>query len=203
MRGENDTLAVAKTDVSSFERGFKTWCENTAVSIRDKMDIKPHEPLSPHKLATNMGVMILDFDKVSELDAASASYLTSAQGDEWSAVTVYAAGKKIIVVNPRHSAARQASNIMHELAHIIRGHKPSQVQLYQGYALRDFNQLQENEANWLAACLLLPRPALLHSGYRNHTIDEVTELHGVSKSLYKYRVVISGVSRQLRYSSKA
>jgi Zn-dependent peptidase ImmA (M78 family) len=146
-----------------------------------------------------MGVTILDFHDVEGLDPVSAAYLVSAQGDEWSAVTVHAAGKQIVVVNPRHSEARQASNIMHELAHIIRGHKPAQVERYESYALRGFKQLQENEADWLAGCLLLPRKALLHAGYNGLDIDRATEVYGVSKSLYKYRIVISGASKQLRY----
>jgi len=199
VRGENDTLAVKKSDVSGFERGFKTWCENIAESTRERLDLRPYAPLSPRELAQNMGVTILDFSAVQGLDPASAHYLTSQQGDEWSAVTVHAAGKQIIVVNPRHSEARQASNIMHELAHLIRGHKPSQVQRYQGYTLRDFKPLQENEANWLAGCLLLPRRTLLHIGYNGIEVERAVELYGVSKSLYKYRVGVSGVSKQLRY----
>ncbi|HVX58567.1 MAG TPA: ImmA/IrrE family metallo-endopeptidase [Candidatus Saccharimonadales bacterium] len=197
MRGENDTLAVAKSDLGRFERGFKSWCENTAVVTRKKLGLYPSDPLPPRELAEHMGVKIMNLDEVG-LNPLSVTYLSSAQGDEWSAVTVYVSGKKIIVVNPRHSDARQASNIMHELAHIIRGHEPSKVEHLHGYALRDFNQLQENEANWLAACLLLPRPALLYSGYRNQSIDEAVVRYGVSKSLYKYRTVVSGVSRQLR-----
>lgn len=200
MRGENDTLAVKKSDVNTFERGFKTWCENISENTRQRLKLLPYEPLAPSILAENMGVIILDFSEIQGLDPSSANYLLSRQGDEWSAVTVYAAGKKIIVVNPRHSDARQASNIMHELAHIIRGHKPSQVQRYQGYALRDFNQLQENEANWLAGCLLLPRKALLHVGYNGIELEKAVQIYGVSKSLYKYRFGISGVSKQLRYA---
>ena len=197
MRGETDTLAVAKTDLSRFERGFKTWCENTSIGVRKRLNLSPSDPLSPIVLADHMGVTILDLDQVKGLNPESAAYLASAKGDEWSAVTVYSAGKQVIVVNPRHSSARRASNIMHELAHIIRVHKPGQVQIYQNYALRDFDQLQENEANWLAACLLLPRPALLYCGYQKLNIDGAVARYGVSKSLYKYRVVVSGVSKQL------
>jgi Zn-dependent peptidase ImmA (M78 family) len=201
MRGENDTLAVPKAKVSSFERGFKTWCENKALSIRAELNLKPSAPLSPFVLAQHLGVIILDFHKVQELDTESATYLTSAKGDEWSAVTVYAAGKKIIVTNPRHSEARQASNIMHELAHIIRGHRFAQVRHFQGYAIREFDQIHENEANWLAGCLLLPRKALLDASYTEMPIDEAVEKYGVSKSLYKYRVVITGVNRQRKYGN--
>ena len=198
MAGEANTLAVPKDREKTFERGFKTWCENTAESIRKRMDLQPSDPLSPVELAAHLGVILLDLDKVPGIDQAIVSYLSSAEGDEWSALTVHANGKQIIIVNPRHSQARQASNIMHELAHILRGHKPAQVFMHGAFALRDFDQMQEAEANWFAGCLLLPRAALLSSGYRNESVDDAIARFGVSRSLFVYRTNISGVGRQLR-----
>ena len=199
MRGSNDTLAVSKTDISGFERGFKAWCENIAKSTRLRLGLTPYAPLDPVELANDMGVIILDFEHVQGLDPESVAYLTSQEGDEWSAVTVHAAGKQIIVVNPRHSTARQSSNVMHELVHLIRGHKPTQVQRYAGYALRDFDERQENEANWLAGCLLLPKEALLHVGYNGIDQERAVEIYNVSKSLYRYRYGVSGASKVLSY----
>lgn len=197
MPAESNNLAVSKAEEKRFERGFKAWCDNSASSIRKRLNLSDSDPLPPELLAANMGVTIMTLENVPGIEAETFRHLSSAEGDEWSAVTVHVPGKQIIIVNPRHSNARQASNIMHELAHLIRGHKPSQVYAYEAYALRDFDQLQENEANWLAGCLLLPRPALLSAGYRNESADEVIEKFGVSRSLYNYRFNISGVRRQL------
>ncbi len=199
MASETNSLAISKTEEKRFERGFKTWCENTAISIRKRMDLDPSSPLPPTELAKNMGVTILELDQVSGLATDTYAYLSSPAGDEWSAVTVHTADKQIIVVNPRHSQARQASNVMHELAHIIRGHEPAKVYVYEAYALRDFDQIQENEANWFAGCLLLPRTALLNTAYRNEALEDSLERFCVSKSLYNYRVNVSGVRRQLQY----
>lgn len=106
-------------------------------------------------------------------------------------------GLRITIVNPSHSKARQASNIMHELAHVIRGHKSAQVYLIGEFALRDFDAKQEAEADWFAGCLLLPRTALISSAFRNETIDEAIERLGVSKSLFTYRTNKTGVKKQL------
>lgn len=202
MPAESNNLAVSKSEEKRFERGFKAWCDNVSITTRKKLGINDTDPLSPTVLAANMGVTIVELANVPGIDATTVQHLSSAEGDEWSAVTVHTANKQIIIVNPRHSNARQASNIMHELAHLIRGHKPAQIYAYEAYALRDFNQLQENEANWLAGCLLIPRPALVKSGYRNETPDEFIERFGVSKSLYNYRLNITGVRRQLSMSAR-
>lgn len=197
MALEANTLAVPKAKEKIFERGFKTWCENTAVSVRRRMGLNASDPLPPKLLAEDMGVIILELATIPGLDPATIEYLSSVRGDEWSAVTVHADNKQIIIVNPRHSDARQASNIMHELAHIIRGHKHAQVYVHGEYALREFDEIQENEANWFAGCLLLPRPALLNAGYSGENSENAAARFGVSKSLYTYRFNISGVRRQL------
>ncbi len=67
----------------------------------------------------------------------------------------------IVIYNPAHSPARQASDIAHKLAHIILEHDPAKMVLSQDgtIVMRSFNEKQEEEANWLAWSLLLPRCA--------------------------------------------
>ena len=52
---------------------------------------------------------------------------------------------------------------MHEMAHLICKHKPAELVPVGGFpfSLREYDAVQEEEANWLGACLQLPRPALL------------------------------------------
>ncbi|HET9642622.1 MAG TPA: ImmA/IrrE family metallo-endopeptidase [Burkholderiaceae bacterium] len=45
----------------------------------------------------------------------------------WSAVTLIVGDRKVIILNTSHSAARQSSDLMHELAHLIRGHSAQEV----------------------------------------------------------------------------
>ena len=89
---------------------------------------------------------------------------------------------------------------MHELAHIIRGHEAGKVYIIGNHAMRDFNEIQENEANWLAGTLLLPRTVLTACAYRKTPIDEILAKYGVSKQLYTYRVNMAGVRKQFRRS---
>ena len=65
-------------------------------------------------------------------------------------------------------------------------------------ALRTYDQTQEDEANWLAGCLLLPRDALMH--IKAHRIAEelAARTYQVSVQLLKYRLNVTGVTAQFR-----
>ena len=194
-----NSLAIREGQEALFERGFKTWCENTAVSIRKKMGLEQTDPLSPYDLAKQLGVVIWSLEEVPELDQATSNYLCSTEGDEWSAVTVEVNCTRIIVVNPTHSQARQASDLMHELAHVTLAHDAAKFFITtDGYAMRDFDEKQEAEANWFAGCLLLPRVALANNLYKRKTVDTAIEEYGVSRQLYTYRLNMTGVRKQFR-----
>ena len=57
---------------------------------------------------------------------------------------------------------------------------------------------QEEEANWLAGCLLLPRPLLLREAYANSNVDLIAEKHQVSVPMARYRLNASGVLLQVQ-----
>lgn len=193
-------MIPSKKQTVRFERGYKAWAENTALSIRSRLQLAKIDPLSHVDLAEHLGVLIWELDRIETLAQESIDYLSSKDGNEWSAVTV-SAQKTVVVINPSHSKARKASNCMHELAHIICNHKPAQLtHSAGGLTFRDYDPLQEAEADWLAGCLLLPRPVLLHC-YKNKLTDEdVKKTYSASLDLYNYRLQITGVKKQ--YTTK-
>ena len=73
-------------------------------------------------------------------------------------MTVAVQGRVVVVYNDRKSNGRQASDITHELAHVILSHDPATVILSESVdlSMRTFDQKQEDEANCLAWALLLP-----------------------------------------------
>ncbi len=147
-----------------FERGYKTWCERTSVSVRRQLGLRPTEPLSPHQLASELNVRLLTPDEVPGLSAKTRTILNGSHSDHWSAATITTDSEDAVVYNPNHFAGRRANTVMHELAHIMRDHEPAEIFFFQAanLALRgEYNPEQEHEADWLAGCLLLPRPALL------------------------------------------
>ena len=62
--------------------------------------------------------------------------------------------------------------------------------------LKAYDKEQEEEADWLAACLLLPRDALVLIMRRSLDAIEAAELYGVSRRMLTYRLAMTGVKRQ-------
>jgi hypothetical protein len=192
------SLVLQNRESERLQRGFKTWAENTSLTIRSRLGLVDKDPLAPRTLAEHMKVRVWTPQDVSGISPAALRHLLSADGNEWSALSMHVASVDVVVINPTHSPARQASDIMHELSHIIRGHEPAQVHYSSeaGVGIRTFKAVQEAEADWLAGCLLLPRPALAFCASRRLSKYQACEEYGVSVDLYTYRLNITGVMRQ-------
>ena len=124
--------------------------------------------------------------------------------DSWSAITVSAYGRDMVIYNPRHFSGRYASDVMHELAHLVLGHDPTTM-FFVGdgeLALRGFNPSTEEEANWLAGTLLLPRDALVYVKGRKMTSEQACARYGVSSQMLEYRMRMTGVNRQFGRSGQ-
>jgi hypothetical protein len=149
---------------ATLERGFKSWAERTAASIRSELSLSPKECLNPRQLATYLQVNLCTPTDIEGLPAEAMHQLLVVDPSGWSAITIERSGSALIIYNPTHSDGRQASDITHELAHIVLGHKPATLIMSHDGSLvmRSYDQKQEEEANWLAAALLLPREALLY-----------------------------------------
>lgn len=192
------SLVVTDSQQVRFERGFKSWAENSALTIRSGLGLRHVDPLEGRVLAGDLGVRVWTPHYVPGLARETLEYLVSPEGDEWSALTVRAGRTDLIVLNPAHSLARQNSDLMHELAHIIRNHEPAQILISEGagVGLRTFNEVQEAEANWLAGCLLLPRAAVAYHLARGMARETLAECFGVSMDLLRYRINVTGLGRQ-------
>ena len=182
-------------------RGFKTKSENLSSEIRKKLALEKSAPLPPESLAKYLGVYLLKPTEIEHLSEQSCLQLLVNDKRSWSAVTISYLGVDIITYNPTHSPRRYSSDIMHELSHIILGHKPSQIVILtpdSQIALREYNQELEEEATWLAGCLLLPREALLlirRSGISN---ESACHKYGVSDILLNFRMNMTGVNYQIK-----
>lgn len=183
-----------------FRRGFKTWCEETALTVRQHQGLAPIAPLSPFVLARELRVNVVEPADLKDLPDDVRRRLLGKHSDCWSAITIPNKRRPLIVYNPAHSAARQNSDLMHELAHILLGHKPTTVFIdpNTGMALRTHDKAQEEEAAWLAGCLLLPREVLLHIKGNGLAEDAACRHFGISAKMLTYRMNVSGVNLQHR-----
>jgi Zn-dependent peptidase ImmA (M78 family) len=186
--------------MATLERGFKSWCERSAVATRTELSIEAHAPLAARKLAEHLSVSLLTPKDIPRLPTDILDQLTRKDPQGWSAVSFAVETEVTVIYNDRNSPARQSSDIMHELSHIILDHDPSQVILSADgqMGMRSFDVRQEDEANWLGWTLLLPRPALMHCLGLGRSTAQIAAEYDVSEQLVKYRTGITGVIRQSR-----
>jgi Zn-dependent peptidase ImmA (M78 family) len=183
-----------------FRRGFKTSSEETSLKIRRRLGLASTAPIEPRAVAQLLGIPILAANELRDLPQAVLHRLKREHSDAWSALTVSDGKSHLIVLNDAHSETRTNSSLAHEIAHVILGHDPSMmfVMPQHDIALRTHNKEQEDEANWLAGCILLPREALLQVRRNALSDDQICASYGVSSAMLRFRLNASGVDVQLR-----
>lgn len=183
-----------------FRRGFKTWAERTSQRVRQKLKLSSDSPIDPFKLAELVGVPVVSPNDLTDLGDEVRRRLLTDHRDCWSAITVTDGHGYLIVVNAAHAQTRLHSNLAHEIAHIILGHEPSMMFMSpsSGTALRTHNEEQEEEANWLAGCLLLPREALIVIRRTRMADEDACAQYGVSARMLRFRFNVTGVDVQMR-----
>ena len=189
----------------TLERGFKAWSERTASNVRRRLGLSATEPLDARLLATHLRVRLVSPHDYPDLDPDIRSQLLERDPAGWSAATLSVGDASIVVFNPRHSPGRQASDIIHELAHIMLEHDPSTVVFSEDgqMATRTFDQKQEDEASWLGWTLLLPRDALVAARRARLSVPAIARAYGVSETLVRYRLRVTGVEFQMKRAKTA
>lgn len=191
-------IALAKRDI--LKRGFKANAERLARQYREVLHIHPCAALCAFKLAEYLQVPLCKSAEFLNLPDEIAT-LSAASGIDcgWSALTMVAkSGTRIILYNEYHSEARQQSDIMHELAHVICKHERQQKEydFEIPFGMREFDEVQEEEAICLGSTLQLPSPALLWAKKRNMTHIEIATHFNASQDMVKYRLNMTGVAKR-------
>lgn len=147
-----------------------------------------------------MRVVVRYIQEIPNLAPGTLEQLTIHDPEVWSALTLCHNGRYLIVLNSAHAKTREANTLMHELSHLIIGHKPARLDITNDglMILSSYDKQHEDEANWLAAALLLPRDALLHARRQGMNNDEAAAHYGCSVALFTMRVQTTGVDVQLR-----
>jgi hypothetical protein len=182
----------------SLDRGFKSWAELTSLTIRRELDLAPHDCLDPKQFAAFLDVDLWTPHEVPGITEDLLDQLLERDPWGWSAVSLNLDGRGLVIYNPRKSSGRRSSDITHELAHFIMGHEPSSMILSQdgAIAMRTYDPKQEEEANWLAWCILLPREALVWAKRAKLSTEAIAERYGVTEPLVRFRLNLSGVQFQ-------
>ena len=93
---------------------------------------------------------------------------------------------------------------MHEPAHIILGHELADALVTEDGSLApsNFDQDQEDEADWLAGTLLLPRSVLIHIRKQGLNDSTASAKYQVSNPMLTWRIRMTGIDYQLGVKKK-
>jgi hypothetical protein len=122
---------------------------------------------------------------------------------EFSAIVAIVRGCKMILYNGNNSPARQESDIMHELAHILCEHRGDCLQLNADISLRVHNACHEQEAKWLGAALQIPDKGIFDHVLAGRTSEEIAEIYGASLQMVRFRRNTLAIDRRISYIKKA
>jgi hypothetical protein len=177
-------------------RGFKAEAETIAHLVRAELDLGLLDALDCFALAEAWGIPVVSLGELREDGAKDRSIRRLLSEDAgFSATTVVLGTKRLIVYNPRQPPGRNASSLSHELSHLILEHGATPAIGIGG--CRHWDGVQEAEADWLGAAMLVPRQSALEWMLQNGDLEDGARNFGVSIELFRWRVNHTGVVRQV------
>lgn len=184
------------------KRGFKTEAERRAQRLRLDMGLPAHARVPPAALAEHLNIQVVLADTL--VNRADLEELERLQPGAFSAATFQLPAGPVIVTNPvGASPGRTNSDLAHELAHVLLQHAIRTVERVGTWTFFTCDPEQEQEANWLAGCLLLPRPLLLAAATAGKDAATVAAENQVSDQMASYRLNTSGVLLQVARRRRA
>jgi Zn-dependent peptidase ImmA (M78 family) len=135
-------------------QGFKTEAERISLAEREALGLTERCRLDPLHLADAKSVGVVALAKLPGVSPEHVARLREDDPAAFSAAAVVHDSRALIVVNDAHTVERQANSISHEIAHILLDHKPTPA--FGKFGARTLSKTEEDEADWLAGCLLVP-----------------------------------------------
>jgi len=175
-------------------RGFKADAERISAKVRQDIGVTATAALPLERTCASLGVEVrsaadlIDIDRLTKIEKV--------QPGAFSACTFEIDDRRIIVWNPLSSPARRSSDITHEISHILLKHQVQSVHVVGELTFFGCDPEEEQEANWLAGCLLLPRQLLLTHVRRGMGAQDIADKFVVSVPMVNYRMRVTGVLQQ-------
>lgn len=175
--------------------GFKANAEREATRLRNEMGLGVADPLDMHALAAHLGVTVVSADEL--IDRERLEEIERLQAYAFSAATFEIQSRKFIVTNPLRNLARLASDVAHELAHILLKHDLGELRLIDGHAFRTCRPAEEEQATAFGGTLLLPRTLLRRAALRGEGPEQIALSNGVTVDMARFRYNTTGVAKQV------
>src|SRR5207249_3526501 len=169
--------------------------ERIAQSVRKAMGLRSIDPMDSVGLARHVAAEVRRADEL--VDLAKLEALEAIQPGAFSAATFHVNDRRVVVYSPVASDGRRQSDIAHEVAHLLLAHRVNEVRRVGELSLFTCDPDEEQEANWLAGCLLLPRQLLLRAAKAGLDARGIAVRYRVSEQMAAFRIRATGVIRQM------
>lgn len=182
------------------KRGFKADAKRKSLAIREELGIKTNEALDCFELANYFNIPSVPVDSLGEFGFSTEQIelVCYANGNQqFSAITISIQEGYLIIYNQTHSLARTNSSLAHEISHIICEHDFSSLSNLKKIS-REFDQDKEDEANWLAGCLLLPEDGLFWALKQKMSIPDIAYHYNISQQMTRWRYNSTGMFRRFK-----
>lgn len=175
-------------------RGFKADAERLAVKIRGEVGLGNSDRLDPFALAAHLDIPVWPLTEMPAHGLSLADRDRLMLGStRFSALTIWCGDACAIVFNDGHSSARRASDLAHELAHVICKH-PARPAIGFG-GCREWDEVFEEEAIYLSGALLVPRDGAFEMEWAGVPVIEAAAHFGTTADIYRMRLNTTGVAK--------
>jgi Zn-dependent peptidase ImmA (M78 family) len=180
--------------------GFKAEAERISASLRADVNITLSEKIDAKHFLRERGIIIWTPQDVPGVAEKSLKQLLENDPDSWSGITIKEGETHLVIINPTHPKTRLENTLMHEWSHTYLKHKPKRIDISETglILISDYEKEFEDEADWLAGAMLVPRDGLLAHRKSGKTPQQIADIYGVSKELLNWRLRMTGIERQLK-----
>lgn len=175
-------------------RGFKAEAERRAAAVWQGLETPLTVPIDLRMVAAGVGARVVMADEL--IDMRRLEQLEEIQPFGFSACTFEVDGGHAVILNPLRSSGRQRADCAHELAHLLLRHQMRVPERVGDYVFFTGNVDQEDEANWFAGCLLLPRSAVLKAVYTGMDAPALAEHFETTEEMARFRINATGAAAQ-------
>jgi hypothetical protein len=189
-----DEPVVTRTSLQrrKLRHGFKAEAKRRTIKVRRAHGLGDYDPLDCFELARCIGVKVY---RVSEFPTDHAHHLIHTDPGAFSAATLRFDGHHGVLLNDSHADERQASNLAHELGHVLLEHE--EFPPLNDHGCREHDADLEAEAEYFGSVLLVTDAAVMNVARAGTAIDVAAAKYGVSKQMMQWRYNDCGARRRL------
>ncbi|WP_433358739.1 ImmA/IrrE family metallo-endopeptidase [Streptosporangium sp. CA-115845] len=158
------------------------------------MGLSPNARLDIHDLADHLGTKVVSAERLIAVDRLEE--LERMQAFAFSAATFNVHSKAYIVTNPLRTAGRLASDVAHELSHLLLKHDLTEVREVGGVPFRTCQPEEEEQATAMGGTLMLPRPLLITAVSQGMSPEQIAATYNVTTEMARFRYNTTGVAKQ-------